>query len=90
MENIKEKREQILILQESVIGSLIKDIGTFAMFAGLLYFNHEYLGGHWIVDVLFIMLVTSWLQGLKSSRVYKGNINGAIKFLNEIKEASND
>ena len=73
----------VIIVQESVLGSLIKDAGTFLLFAGLLYFNHTVLNGSTWVDILFILLVFTWLAGTASNKVFKGTKDEAIKWLND-------
>ena len=75
----------VIIVQKSVIGSLIKDAGTFLLFAGLLYFNHTVLNGSTWVDVLFILLVFTYLAGRASKQCYSGPIDGAIKWLQDKK-----
>lgn len=80
---MKTTKQIIIIIKESVIGSIIKDIFTFIMFAGLMYFNHKVLSGHVLVDVLFIIFVLLWLQGMKSSQVFNGSKKDAIEWLND-------
>lgn len=79
----KEKETVVVILQESVTKSLIKDLGTFILFAGLLLFNHQYLAGSTFVDFLFILIVILFLTARKSSGVYNGDVKGAKKFLED-------
>lgn len=79
MESKQEKL--VVIVNESVIGGLVKDVGTFALFAGLLYFNHKVLSGSLLVDVLFILMVMFFLIGKSSRRVFKGSKQEAIKWL---------
>lgn len=80
-------KPEIIIIQESVIGSIIKDTFTFAMFAGLMYFNHKYLAGSTFIDVLFIVCVILWLSSKKSSSVFKGTKKEAFeKLRSEIDE----
>lgn len=82
-----EKQEKyVVVVQESVAGSIIKDIVTFGMFAGLMYFNHQALSGNGWIDMAFIMFVFLWLLGRSSKNVFKGTIKDAIKWL-ESKEA---
>jgi hypothetical protein len=73
----------VVIVQESVIGSIIKDIFNFALFAGLMWFNHTYLSGSTFIDFLFIVVVIMMLIGRSSSKVYQGSVDGAIKFLQD-------
>lgn len=85
----KPKLEKhIIILNESVIGSLIKDVGTFALFGSLLWFNHAYLNGNGWLDFLFILIVIMWLQGRNSGRVYSGDVAGALKWLETKRDAT--
>ena len=75
-----------VVIQESVIASVIKDAVTFVMFAGLMYFNHEYLAGSTWVDMAFILFVFLWLLGKGSKNVFKGNISDSIKWLQSKEE----
>lgn len=75
----------VIIVQESVTASLIKDAGTFLLFAGLLYFNHAVLGGSTWVDVLFILLVFTYLAGKASNKVFSGSVEDAVKWLKDKK-----
>jgi hypothetical protein len=78
---MEKKEKEIIILTESVIGSIIKDIVTFLMFGGLLYFNHKVLSGNGWIDFTFIVLIFMWLSTLKLSQVFKGNRADAIEWL---------
>lgn len=73
----------VVILNESVLGSLVKDAGTFLLFTGTMYFNHAYLAGNGWLDAIFVLIVVLWLIGRNSSRVYSGNTAGAIKWLQD-------
>jgi len=81
------KITEVVILQESVIASWAKDIVTFAMFAGTMYFNHRVLSGNGWVDVLLLIMVMLWLAGLNSSRAFKGSRTDAIQWLQEREKA---
>lgn len=83
---MKKQEKYAVVVQESVVGSIIKDIVTFGMFAGLMYFNHQVLSGNGWIDMAFIMFVFLWLLGRSSKNVFKGTIKDAIKWL-ESKEA---
>lgn len=78
---MNKKETQVIILSESVAASIIKDSITFFMFAGLMYFNHKVLSGSTFIDVLMIILGMLMLSSRKSSRVYNGSKQGAIKWL---------
>ena len=78
-------KAKYIVINESVIGSIIKDIVTFSMFAGLLLFNHWLLGGSTIVDVMFIILTLGFLAGKYSETRFEGTKEEAIKFLTKEK-----
>lgn len=77
----QKPKKLIVILQESVASSLVKDAGTFLMFGGLMYFNHRILDGHVLIDLVFIGIVFMWLAGRNHNTVYKGSKAGAVKWL---------
>lgn len=83
--NDKKQEKLVVVLRESVVASLIKDAGTFALFGGMLWFNHAYLDGNGWLDAIFIIIVIIWLSSLNLSTVYKGNVEGAIKWLGDKK-----
>lgn len=58
-----DDKTKSLVINESVIGSIIKDMVAFSMFAGLLMFNHHLLGGSTVIDVMFIILTLGFLAG---------------------------
>ena len=78
MDNDKTK---YIVINESVIGSVIKDIVTFLMFAGLLLFNHHLLGGSTVVDVMFIILTLGFLAGKHSKTRFDGSMEEVIIYL---------
>lgn len=82
MDNDKIK---YIVINESVVGSVIKDIVTFLMFAGLLLFNHQFLNGSIVIDTLFIILVLLWLAGKRSKNYFTGTKEEVIKYLSEEK-----
>lgn len=81
----ESKYKLVVILNESVAGSVIKDAGTFLLFGGLMYFNHAVLSGNGWIDFTFIVLVFLWLSTLKSKQVFHGSTSEAIKWLKEKK-----
>lgn len=80
---MNKNEKTYIVISESVVGSVIKDVFTFLMFAGLLYFNHKILSGSTVVDVLFILLVLMFLAAKKSGQRFEGTREEAIKFLSE-------
>ena len=83
----KKPIKLVVIIEESVVGSLIKDIFTGLLFGGLLYFNHAYLSGSTLIDILFIFLVIMLLVAKSSNYLYKGKLSDAIKFLEDKKNS---
>lgn len=79
------QEKYVVVVRESVIGSVIKDLVTFSMFAGLLYFNHALLDGNGWVDAMFIIFVFLWLIGGNSKSVFKGTVSESIKWLEDKK-----
>ena len=79
-----------VILRESVLGSVVKDAVTFAMFAGIMYFNHAYLAGNGWLDAIFVICILLWLASLNSSRVFKGTAQDAIKWLEDKENVGKD
>lgn len=80
---MNKNEKTYIVLSESVVDSVIKDVFTFLMFAGLLYFNHKILSGSTVVDVLFILLVLMFLAAKKSKGCFEGSREEIIKFLSE-------
>lgn len=70
-----------IVVHESTISSMFKDIFTFLMFAGLLLFNHQFLNGSTVIDILFIILVLLWLAGKRSKNYFTGTREEVIKYL---------
>jgi len=79
----EKEKKLIVILNESVIGSLLKDAGSFILFGGLMLFNHTYLSGNGWIDAIFILIVILWLSTRNSARVFSGSKEDAIKWLQE-------
>lgn len=73
----------IIILNESVIASLIKDAVSFGLFFGLMYFNHRVLDGHVLIDLVFIVIVFLWIASRSTSKVFSGKRDDAIKWLQD-------
>lgn len=78
---MSKQLNRVVIVNENVIGSIVKDIVTFALFAGLMWFNHACLNGSTWIDLAFILFVFLWLLSKRSSQVYSGSKEGAIKWL---------
>lgn len=79
--------KEVVIIEENWIKSVIKDVFTFGMFAGLMYFNHVYLSGNWFIDVLFMTCVILFLLSRNSKSVHRfNNREEAVKWLTKDKE----
>lgn len=79
----KKQEKLVIVVNESLPASIIKDVFTFLIFGGLLWFNHKYLAGSGWVDMAFILFVFLWLAGRNSSKAYSGPRAGAIKWLQD-------
>jgi len=82
---MQNKATHIVIVQESLAASIIKDVFTFLLFAGLLYFNHAVLSGNTFIDILFIIIIMMLLIGKSSKFAFNGTKAEAIKWLSNIK-----
>lgn len=81
-----DDRIKYIVINESVVGSIIKDIVTFSMLAGLLLFNHWLLGGSTVVDVMFIILTLGFLFGKHSKTRFTGTREEVINYLRNEEE----
>lgn len=80
-----DNKTKYIVINESVVGSVIKDIVTFSMFAGLLLFNHWFLSGSTVIDVMFIVLTLGFLAGKRSKTCFEGTKEEVIEYLSEEK-----
>ena len=78
-----KQEKYAVIIQESLVSSIIKDAVTFCVFAGLMLFNHQLLDGSAWVDVMFVMFIFLWMVSKGSKDVFKGSVEDAIKWLAE-------
>ena len=81
MDNKNNSQVKYIVVHESTVSSIFKDIFTFFMFAGLLYFNHQFLSGSTVIDILFIILVLLWLAGKRSKNYFTGTREEVINYL---------
>ena len=81
MNNKNNNQVKYIVVHESTISSMFKDIFTFLMFAGLLLFNHQFLNGSTVIDILFIILVLLWLACKRSKNYFTGTREEVIKYL---------
>ena len=80
---MNQNDQKIIVIHETIIESIIKDIVTFLMFAGLMYFNHKVLAGSTVIDVLFIFMVIAFIQTKGSKKFCFCTPKEAFKFLKE-------
>jgi len=80
---MSKPEKYVIVIQESVIASVVKDAATFIMFAGLLTFNHKVLSGNGWIDAIFIMFAFLWLLGRQSKYTFSGTVTSTIKWLEE-------
>lgn len=64
-------RPTVIILHESVLHSWFKDFGSLGSLAGLIYVNHQYGAGNWLVDAIGGVLLFSFLLVRGSAAVTK-------------------
>lgn len=83
MDTKPKKEKLVVILQESLLASIIKDVLAFGMFGGLMYFNHRVLSGNGWIDFVFILIVLMYTASKNLSTVYSGPKDGAIKWLQD-------
>lgn len=69
---MENKRNKIVIIHESLLSSWAKDIVSFLVYAGLLYFNHRFLAGRLLIDVLFIFMaiLLMMIRGSKDVKTF--------------------
>lgn len=77
-------KKHIVILHESFGESITKDFVTFGSMAAMMWFNHAYLAGSTVIDVLFIIGALVVLTGRRSAQVYSGTVAGAKKYLEDL------
>ena len=79
----------IVVHTGGLVVSIIEGIVTFAGFAALLWFNHQYLGGNVWIDLAFIIIWFLSLATRQSSRRNDFNSEAeAIKWLQDQIEAT--
>lgn len=78
-------RKLVVIINESLLASIIKDTVSTGSMIGLMIVNHRYLSGSAWIDGIFILIVIIWLSSLNLSTVYKGNVEDTIEWLGDKK-----
>lgn len=76
-------KKQIVILSESMTASFAKDVVTFLMFGGLMYFNHRVLSGNGWIDAMFIAMIFMYIATKNNSQVFSGTREEAIKWMQD-------
>ena len=80
---MSKEYKKIIIVQESVTKSIVKDTYTFGSVAATLYFNHRYLAGNMLIDLILLVLVLIVTAGRGSNQFFEGTRQEAIKHLEE-------
>jgi hypothetical protein len=78
---MNKNEKTYIVISGSVTKSIIKDVFTFLMFAGLLYFNHQFLSGSTLIDVLFIIMVLFFLAAKRGKNYLEGTREEIIDYL---------
>ena len=77
-------KNNIIIIHETFIKSILSDIFTFCIIAGLLLFNHYLLGGNILIDLCFIFMAWTVIISMGNKKTKRFNAKEeAIKFLQE-------
>jgi len=74
------KETKIYYVRESLIQSVLSDTFSFAVFAGLLLFNHKVLDGRWYIDIFFLMITMMFLSAQSKAKEFNTN-KELIEFL---------
>lgn len=80
-ENLKNS---FMIVNRTLMQSVLSDIFTFCIMAGLLSFNHYLLSGNIVIDLCFIFMAWTVIISIGSKKTKRFNTKEeAIKFLQE-------
>ena len=77
-------KNNFIIVHETLRQSILSDIFTFCIIAGLLLFNHYLLGGNILIDLCFIFMAWTVIISMGNKKTKRFNTKEeAIKFLQE-------
>lgn len=74
-------RKLVVIINESLLASIIKDTVSTGSMIGLMVINHRYLSGSAWIDGIFIIMIMVWIASFNSAEIYRGSKKGAIDWL---------
>lgn len=77
-------KNNIIIVHETLIQSILADIFSFLMIASMLLFNHYLLGGNVLIDLCFMYMAWLVMMSIGQRKTRRFNTKEeAIKFLKE-------
>lgn len=77
-------KNNIIIVHETLIQSILADIFSFTMIALMLLFNHYLLGGNVLIDLCFMYMAWLVMVSIGQRKTRRFNTKEqAIKFLEE-------
>lgn len=77
-------KNNVIIVHETLIQSILADIFSFAMIALMLLFNHYLLSGNVLIDLCFIYMAWLVMMSIGQRKTRRFNTKEeAIKFLEE-------
>jgi len=83
-----KQEENIVIIKEGIIGSIITDFVSFGVLAAMLWINFAYLGNQWLIT-LFILTIWFLEMMMRSKDLHNlhrfKSVDEALLFLNELK-----
>lgn len=77
-------KNNVIIVHETLIQSILADIFSFTMIALMLLFNHYLLGGNVLIDLCFMYMAWLVMVSIGQRKTRRFNTKEqAIKFLEE-------
>ncbi len=78
-----KKEPELIIMQESCIGSIISDCFTFAMMLGAFWVNYAYIGNSFMMQLIITAtIIACAMKSISKTITIRGREN-IIKFLRE-------
>ena len=83
---MKAERSKVIIVHESVLGSIIKDTFTFFTFGLLLYANYNWFGNSGVALFFILIIALLWMGGRVSKDVHQFvSVDDSINYLKGVK-----
>lgn len=77
-------KNNVIIVHETLLQSILADIFSFSMIALMLLFNHYLLGGNVLIDLCFMYMAWLVMMSIGQRKTRRFNTKEqAIKFLEE-------